>query len=190
MAWGWVDVPLRTIRLNGKKVTAAYGSVPADGATPEASEQLLYWLREQHDQRGPKFGCGVAQCGACTVLIDGAPVRSCTRQMHTVPELADVRTLDGLASGKPHSLQDAFVERQAGQCAFCINGMVMGSLGWLESRIAAGDRSVPSDAEVRDFLAGVTAATRGAEPENYLCRCGAHNRIVAAVRQAAEEMVK
>src|SRR5919109_753139 len=155
MAWGWVDVPLRTIRLNGKKVTAAYGSVPADGATPEASEQLLYWLREQHDQRGPKFGCGVAQCGACTVLIDGAPVRSCTRQMHTVPELADVRTLDGLASGKPHSLQDAFVERQAGQCAFCINGMVMGSLGWLESRIAAG---------AADATGLVRVIAEGAEP--------------------------
>jgi aerobic-type carbon monoxide dehydrogenase small subunit (CoxS/CutS family) len=179
-------VPQRTIRLNGKKVTAEYGVVPAEGATPESSEQLLYWLREQHGQRGPKFGCGVAQCGSCTVLLDGVPERSCTRQMHTVPELADVRTLDGLAAGKPHPLQRAFVEQQAAQCAFCISGMVMGPLGWLESRIAAGDRSVPSDAEVRDFLAGGTAAT----PDNYICRCGTHNRIVAAIRQAAEEMVK
>jgi aerobic-type carbon monoxide dehydrogenase small subunit (CoxS/CutS family) len=183
-------VPTRTIRLNGKKVTAAYGNVPAQGATPEASEQLLYWLREQHGQRGAKFGCGVSQCGACTVLIDGEPVRSCTRQLHTVADGADIRTLDGLASGKPHPLQTAFVDRQAAQCAFCINGMVMGSLGWLEGRIARGNRSVPSDAEVRDFLSGVTAATPNGEPENYLCRCGAHNRIVAAIRQAAGEMVK
>jgi len=70
-------------RLNGKKVTADYGSVPADGATPEASEQLLYWLREQHDQKGPKFGFGVAQCGACTVLIDGVPVGTCPERERT-----------------------------------------------------------------------------------------------------------
>jgi aerobic-type carbon monoxide dehydrogenase small subunit (CoxS/CutS family) len=183
-------VPQRTIRLNGKKVTAEYGHVPAQGTTPEASEQLLYWLREQHGQRGAKFGCGVSQCGACTVLVDGEPVRSCVRQLHTVPERADVRTLDGLASGTRHPLQRAFEEHQAAQCAFCINGMVMGSLGWLESRIAGGNRGVPSDAEVRDFLSGVTPATPGGEPENYLCRCGAHNRIVAAIRQAAGEMVK
>jgi aerobic-type carbon monoxide dehydrogenase small subunit (CoxS/CutS family) len=87
-------------------------------------------------------------------------------------------------------LQRAFVDHQAAQCAFCINGMVMGSLSWLQSRIAGGNRSVPSDSEVRDFLSGVTAATPSAEPENYLCRCGAHNRIVAAIREAAGEMVK
>jgi aerobic-type carbon monoxide dehydrogenase small subunit (CoxS/CutS family) len=183
-------VPERSIRLNGKKVTAEYGHVPGQGGAPEASEQLLYWLRERHGQRGAKFGCGVSQCGACTVLVDGEPVRSCVRQLHTVADGADVRTLDGLASGRPHPLQAAFVEHQAAQCAFCINGIVMGSLGWLESRIAAGDRSVPSDADVRDFLSGKTAATPGGEPENYLCRCGAHNRIVAAIRQAAEEMVE
>ena len=183
-------MPRRTIRLNGKKVTADYGHVPAEGTTPEASEQLLYWLRERHGQHGAKFGCGVAQCGACTVLLDGEPVRSCTRQLHTVPEGADVRTLDGLASGRRHPLQRAFEEHQAAQCAFCINGMVMGSLGWLESRIAGGNRQVPSDAEVRDVLSGVTPATPDGTPLNYLCRCGAHNRIVAAIRQAAGEMVK
>jgi aerobic-type carbon monoxide dehydrogenase small subunit (CoxS/CutS family) len=166
-------------------VSADYGDVPAQGSAPEASEPLLYWLRERHGQRGPKFGCGVAQCGACTVLVDGATVRSCTRQVHTVADGADVRTLDGLVSGKhQHPLQDAFVDHQAAQCAFCINGMVMGSLGWLESRIAGGNRAVPSDAEVRDFLSGDTTSL------NYLCRCGAHNRIVAAIRQASEAMVK
>jgi aerobic-type carbon monoxide dehydrogenase small subunit (CoxS/CutS family) len=183
-------VPTRSIRLNGEKVTAEYGDSPAQGTAPEASEQLLFWLRERHGQRGPKFGCGVSQCGACTVLIDGEPVRSCVRQLHTVPEGADVRTLDGLASGRPHPLQEAFVEHQAAQCAFCVNGMVMGSLGWLESRIARGDRAVPTDAEVREFLSGAAPATPDVEPENYLCRCGAHNRIVAAIREAAGEMVK
>ena len=183
-------MPKRTIRLNGRRVTAEYGHVPAQGAGPEASEELLYWLRERHGQRGPKFGCGVSQCGACTVLLDGTPERSCTRELHTVADGADVRTLDGLGSGKPHPLQAAFVDDQAAQCAFCINGMVMGSLGWLEHRIARGNRSVPSDAEVRDFLSGEIAATPDAELDNYLCRCGTHNRIVAAIRQAAGEMVK
>jgi aerobic-type carbon monoxide dehydrogenase small subunit (CoxS/CutS family) len=178
-----LTVPNRSIRLNGRMVAADYDSVTT-GDT-EASEQLLYWLREQHGQRGPKFGCGVSQCGACTVLVDGVPTRSCTRQLHTVPEEAEVRTLDGLGSGgRPHPLQKAFVELQAAQCAFCINGMVMGSLGWLEHRFAAGNRAVPSEQEVRDFLSG--ASPDGTQ--NYICRCGAHNRIVAAIRAAAEEM--
>ena len=90
-------MPQRSIRLNGKKVTAEYGHVPGQGGAPEASEQLLYWLRERHGQRGAKFGCGVSQCGACTVLVDGEPVRSCVRQLHTVADGADVRTLDGRA---------------------------------------------------------------------------------------------
>src|SRR3954452_8185338 len=116
MGGRWLGVPTRSIRLNGKKVTAEYGDSPAQGTTPKASEPLLYWLRERHGQRGPKFGCGVSQCGSCTVLIDGEPVRSCVRQMHTVSEGADVRTLDGLASGRPHPLQKAFVKHQAAQC--------------------------------------------------------------------------
>jgi aerobic-type carbon monoxide dehydrogenase small subunit (CoxS/CutS family) len=178
-----LTVPNRSIRLNGRLVAADYQSVGA-GDT-EASEQLLYWLREQHGQRGPKFGCGVSQCGACTVLVDGVPTRSCVRQLHTVPEEAEVRTLDGLGSGgQPHALQKAFVELQAAQCAFCINGMVMGSLGWLEGRFAAGNRAVPSEEEVRDFLSGASPQAT----QNYICRCGAHNRIVAAIRAAAEEM--
>jgi len=101
-----------------------------------------------------------------------------------------VRTLDGLASKRSHPLQAAFVDHQAAQCAFCVNGMVMGSLGWLEGRIARGERRVPSEGEVRDFLSGAAPATPDVEPENYLCRCGAHNRIVAAIRQAAGEMIR
>ena len=97
----------------------------------------------------------------------GRPCARARASCTAVPDGADVRTLDGLASGRPHPLQAAFVDHQAAQCAFCINGMVMGSLGWLERRIAAGG-----------------------EPLNYLCRCGAHNRIVAAIRQAAGAMVK
>lgn len=177
---------VRTIRLNGKKVTATYQS--AGSGDSEESEPLLFWLRERFDQHGPKFGCGVTQCGACTVLLDGVPTRSCTLDMHTVPDRAEVRTLDGLgAHGKPHPLQQAFVALQAGQCAFCINGMVMGAVGWLEARIARGDRSVPTEDEIKDFLSG---ASPDNSEDNYVCRCGTHTRIVAAIRTAAEEMVR
>lgn len=178
-------MPLLTIHLNGRPVTAEYQSVGTGSA--EVSEDLLYWLRERFGQHGPRFGCGVAQCGACTVLVDGVPTRSCTRQVHTVPANADIRTLDGLAAGRrPHPLQRAFVAMQAGQCAFCVNGMVMGALGWLEGRIAAGNRAVPAEDEIKDFLSGASPTSA----QNYICRCGAHARIVSAIRSAAEEMVQ
>lgn len=178
-------MPVRKIRLNGKETKADYQSMGTGDA--ESSERLLYWLREQFGQHGPRFGCGVSQCGACTVLVDGVPTRSCTTDVHEVAEDAEIRTLDGLAvNGKLHPLQKAFVQFQAGQCAFCVNGMVMGALGWLEGRIAAGDHSVPSTAEIKDFLSGATDAS----DDNYLCRCGTHNRITDAIRAAAEEMVK
>jgi len=179
-----VDMPQLTIRLNGRQATADYQSTGS--GTAQVSEDLLYWLRERFGQHGPRFGCGVAQCGACTVLLDGVPTRSCVRQVHTVSALADVRTLDGLGSHGPHPLQDAFVREQAGQCAFCVNGMVMGALGWLEGRITAGNRTVPSTNEIKDFLSGASPVST----QNYLCRCGAHARIVAAIQQAAEVMVR
>jgi nicotinate dehydrogenase subunit A len=170
----------KTIRLNGKKRKV---SVPDD------SQQLLYVLREQLDQQGPKFGCGVAQCGACTVLVDGKIVRSCVTPLSSVADGADVSTLDGLATDDDddlHPLQRAFLDKQAGQCAFCVNGMVMGALGWLQGRIATGNRSVPEPREVADYLSGAT-------PEstlNYICRCGSHPRIVEAICAAAGKMVK
>lgn len=174
-------MPKMTIRLNGRAVTADYQSMGS--GTAQVSEDLLYWLRERFDQHGPRFGCGISQCGACTVLMNGTPTRSCVVQMHTVPAHADVRTLDGLSS---HPLQQAFVREQAGQCAFCVNGMVMGALGWLEGRIAAGNRAVPSADEIKDFLSGASSAST----QNYICRCGAHARIVAAIQDAAEVMVR
>ena len=174
-------MPSRAIVLNGR---------PASVSVPDDSQQLLYILREQLDQQGPKFGCGVAQCGACTVVVNGAAVRSCVTALSAIPEGAEVRTLDGLAQPdvdgelELHPLQKAFIDEQAAQCAFCINGMVMGSLVWLEGRIAAGNPAVPSREEVADYLSGAT-------PEsalNYLCRCGAHNRIIEAIRVAAKKM--
>ncbi|WP_255946048.1 (2Fe-2S)-binding protein [Streptomyces odontomachi] len=178
-------MPVRTIRLNGEETSAEYQS--AGTGDDQASEPLLYWLRERLGQYGPRFGCGVSQCGACTVLVDGVPTRSCVTDVHTVPDGAEVRTLDGLAeNGERHPLQKAFVRFQAGQCAFCVNGMVMGALGWLEGRIAAGNRAVPSADEIRDFLSGAGEDN----DRNYLCRCGTHTRITAAIRSAAEEMVR
>jgi len=179
-------MPSRTVLLNGEQAQADYQS--AGTGTSEASEQLLYWLTDRLDQHGPRFGCGLAQCGACTVLLDGAPTRSCTRQMHTVADQADIRTLDGLAGegGEPHPLQQAFDALQAAQCGFCANGLIMGSLGWLESRIAAGNRTVPTEQEIKDFLSGASPDNN----RNYLCRCGTHTRIVAAIGTAAEAMVR
>jgi aerobic-type carbon monoxide dehydrogenase small subunit (CoxS/CutS family) len=179
-------VPSRTIRLNGKQVTADYQAIGS--GTSERSEAMLYWLREQFGQHGPRFGCGVSQCGACTVLIDDVPTRSCTLQLHTVEDHAEVRTLDGLSQDEKHlhPLQREFVELQAGQCSFCFNGMIMGALGWMEGRISKGNRAVPSEEQVKDFLSG--AAPDG--QLNYICRCGTHTRIIAAIRSAAKEMVR
>jgi aerobic-type carbon monoxide dehydrogenase small subunit (CoxS/CutS family) len=107
--------------------------------------------------------------------------------LEPVPEGADVRTLDGLGGeDQSHPLQRAFVAEQAGQCAFCINGMIMGSVGWLEERIAAGNRAVPSREEIADYLSGVLPASTF----NYICRCGAHTRVVEAIHSGAAEMVK
>lgn len=166
----------RNLQLNGTPVTVSGN---------DERDQLLYLLREQCDQRGPKFGCGVAQCGACTVLLDGAIVRSCVLPVGNVPDGAEVRTLDGLGSAEsPHPMQQAFIDKQAAQCAFCINGMIMGAVGWIESRLAAGNSSVPTREETADFLSGATEGN----PFNYLCRCGAHTRILDAIHQAAVEM--
>jgi aerobic-type carbon monoxide dehydrogenase small subunit (CoxS/CutS family) len=150
------------------------------------TEPLLYVLRNQLGLKGPKFGCGVAQCGACTVLVDGTITRSCVKQMNTLHAGAKVTTLDGLGNAeKPHPLQHAFIAQQAGQCAYCGNAMIMGALGFLQGRIAAGNRSVPTEDEIKQFLSGES----GTPPLVYLCRCGSHLRIVRAIQQAAKEML-
>ena len=167
----------RTLVVNGETRTV---TVADDG------EQLLYVLRNQLDQRGPKFGCGVSQCGSCSVLVDGQIRRSCVMPLRTVPDGASVTTLDGLGTnGSPHPLQRAFIEQQAAQCAFCVNGIVMGAHWWLEQRRESGDTSVPSREEVAAFLSGEEPGS----DDNYICRCGAHLRMIRAIRQAAEEVL-
>jgi nicotinate dehydrogenase subunit A len=136
-------------------------------ADPESP--LLYILRYQLELNGPKFGCGLAQCGACTVLVDGKATRSCQTPISAVGDKAVV-TLEGLGTeGKPGPLQQAFIEEQAAQCGYCINGMVMTAKALLDQN------PHPSDAEIRTALVG------------NLCRCGTHVRILRAVKRAASE---
>jgi nicotinate dehydrogenase subunit A len=147
------------------KVNGATRSVPAEPDTP-----LLYVLRNDLELNGAKFGCGMAQCGSCTVLIDGKAVRSCVTDIGSVAN-AEITTLEGLGSiEKPHALQRAFIEEQAAQCGYCINGMIMSAKALLDRN------PKPTENDVRQALAA------------NLCRCGTHNRIVRAVLRAANEM--
>ena len=146
--------------VNGKRQ-----HVEAEENTP-----LLYVLRNDLKFNGPKFGCGLAQCGSCTVLIDGKPVRSCVTPIAGLANRV-ITTLEGLGSPeKPHAVQRAFVEMQAAQCGYCSNGMIMATTALLAQNAS------PSDAEIRAAL------------EGHLCRCGTHLRIIRAVRRAATLM--
>jgi aerobic-type carbon monoxide dehydrogenase small subunit (CoxS/CutS family) len=158
----------------------------ADGAEP-----LLYVLRNQFGLQGPKFGCGVAQCGACTVHVNGAITRSCITRMNSLPDGAEITTLEGLTlGGKTRraalraALERAFVDQQAAQCGYCANAMIMGAAGWLESRLNSGNTEAPTEDEVKAFLSGQS----GGSTYVYLCRCGTHLRILRAIQQAAREV--
>ena len=147
------------LRVNGERRT-----VTVEGDTP-----LLYVLRNDLELNGPKFGCGLAQCGACSVLVDGKEVRSCVTPVSAVK--GPITTIEGLGTlEKLHPLQHAFIAEQACQCGFCGNGMVMAAKALLD-----GNPS-PTNQEVRRALNG------------HLCRCASHNRIVRAVQRAAKEM--
>jgi nicotinate dehydrogenase subunit A len=147
------------------KVNGAMRTVPAEPDTP-----LLYVLRNDLALNGAKFGCGLSQCGACTVLVDGQPVRSCVTAAGTLGQ-SEITTIEGLGGAQaPHPLQQAFIDEQAAQCGYCINGMIMTAKSLL-------DRNPhPTEAEVREGLA------------LNLCRCGTHNRIVRAVLRASKAM--
>ena len=131
---------------------------------------LLYALRNDLGLTGPHFGCGLAQCGACTVHVAGKAVRSCSLPLAAAAGKPIV-TLEGLGgTGRPHPLQQAFIDEQAVQCGYCINGMIMQAKALLDSNKA------PTDAQIKQALAG------------NLCRCGTHLRIVRAVKRAAAMM--
>ncbi|MBX9811601.1 MAG: (2Fe-2S)-binding protein [Burkholderiales bacterium] len=149
-----------TLKVNGKT-----HRVEAEPDTP-----LLYVLRDNLELHGPKFGCGLGQCGACTVMIDGDAVRSCSMPVSKVGN-RPITTLEGLGSSKkPHPVQQAFIDEQAVQCGYCINGMIMTATAFL------GRNKNPSEADIKRALAG------------NLCRCGTHVRIVRAVKRAAKAL--
>jgi nicotinate dehydrogenase subunit A len=148
------------IRVNGK--------VRSVSATPDTP--LLYVLRNEFHLHGPRFGCGLAQCGACTVHIDGKPVRSCVTPVAGALD-KPVTTLEGLGTvAKPHPVQTAFIDNQAAQCGYCSNGMIMASAALL--------KTTP-----RPTLEQIQKAMTP-----YICRCGTHHRIVAAIQQASKAM--
>jgi nicotinate dehydrogenase subunit A len=146
-----------SLKVNGKTRT-----VNADPATP-----LLYVLRDDLDLHRPRFGCGLGQCGACTVIMEGAAIRSCSTPV-SVAANKDVTTLEGLGTlAKPHPLQAAFIEEQAGQCGYCMNGMIM------TAKVLLDKNPNPSEQDIRTALNPV------------LCRCGSHLRVIRAIRRAA-----
>ena len=147
------------------KVNGATRVVSAEPDTP-----LLYVLRNDLELNGAKFGCGLAQCGACTVLIGGRAARSCVTAIDTIGN-SEITTIEGLGTiDKPHPLQRAFMEEQAAQCGYCINGMIMTAKELLDRN------PKPTEKEVRDGLAA------------NLCRCGTHGRIIRAVLKASQLM--
>jgi nicotinate dehydrogenase subunit A len=146
------------LNVNGKAHSIA--------AEPEMP--LLYALRDDLGMSEPRFGCGLAQCGACTVLINGEPVRSCAMPVSTVG-VGKITTLAGIGTlAKPHKVQAAFIEEQVPQCGYCLNGWVMTSVALLNKN------PHPTDAQIRDALSGLK------------CRCGTHMSIMRAVKRAAQ----
>jgi nicotinate dehydrogenase subunit A len=149
----------KSLNVNGKAVRITID---------DPDMPLLYALRDNLQLHGPRFGCGLAQCGACTVHVDGKAVRSCVTLLSSLTAQQKVVTLEGLGtSERLHPVQRAFIEEQAVQCGYCINGMIMESAAFLART------KKPTEAQVKDALA------------NNLCRCGTHARIVKAVMRAA-----
>ncbi len=149
----------KALNVNGKQVTLTIDDLEMP---------LLYALRDNLALKGPRFGCGLAQCGACTVHVDGKAVRSCVTPLSSLKAGQKVVTLEGLGTPqKPHPVQAAFIAEQAVQCGYCINGMIMESAAFLATN------KKPTEAQIKQALA------------NNLCRCGTHARIVRAVQRAA-----
>jgi nicotinate dehydrogenase subunit A len=146
------------LKVNGRSV-----SVDTDPATP-----LLYILSDDLALRGPKFGCGLGQCGSCTVIIKGQAVRSCVTTVSSVGN-AEITTLEGLGSSqKPHPIQKAFIDEQAMQCGFCINGVIMTAKAYLDRNPKA------TEADIRQAMS------------NVLCRCHGHSRMMRAIDRYAK----
>jgi nicotinate dehydrogenase subunit A len=145
-----------SLKVNGKAQV-----VDVDPSTP-----LLYVLRDDLGLKGPRFGCGLSQCGCCTVTVDGNAVRSCSMPVSSAKN-RNITTLEGLGSvAHPHPLQKAFIDEQAAQCGYCMNGMIM------NAKVLLDKNPRPTEAEIRRALDGI------------LCRCGSHLRILRAIQRA------
>ena len=139
-------------------------------AAPDAP--LLYVLRNDLGLNGPKFGCGLGQCGACAAIVGGNLVRTCSMPLRDIGT-DDVTTLEGLGSVEnPHALQKAFITEQAAQCGYCTSGIIMAA------KVLLDRNRNPDDEEIKNALA------------DHLCRCGVHNRVIRAVRRAAGELAR
>ncbi|MEE9153112.1 MAG: (2Fe-2S)-binding protein [candidate division NC10 bacterium] len=146
------------------KVNSRTHTVDVDSSTP-----LLYVLRNDLGLQSPRFGCGLGQCGACTVIVGGNAVRSCVTQVSTIR--SEITTLEGLAKpGTLHPLQQAWIDEQVPQCGFCQTGQI------LNAKVLLDRNANPTDAEIREWMAG------------NLCRCMTYYRIQAAIRRAAKTM--
>ncbi len=153
---------LLTLKVNGKT-----HSFDVDPTTP-----LLYVLSDDLGLRGPKFGCGLGQCGSCTVLVKGQAVRSCITAVEAVQGL-DIITLEGLGTiDKPHPIQKAFIEEQAAQCGYCLNGVIMTAKAFLDKNPKATEK------EIQEGMSRV------------LCRCFTHTRMLRAIGRARQEMAR
>ena len=147
-----------SLTVNGRRQT-----VDVDPSTP-----LLYVLADELALNGPKFGCGLGQCGACTVIVKGQAIRSCVTPLKAVAD-GEVTTLDGLGTPeRPHPIQQAFIDEQAAQCGFCLSGVIL-------TAKALVDRTPrPTDEQIQQAMSGV------------LCRCFGHGRMVAAIKRYAD----
>jgi nicotinate dehydrogenase subunit A len=148
------------LRVNGQN-----RRIDVDPTTP-----LLYVLSDDLELRGPKFGCGLGQCGSCTVIVKGEAVRSCVTPMSSI-DSSEITTLEGLGTiEKPHALQKAFIDEQAMQCGFCVNGVIMTAKAFLDKNPRA---SAP---QIQQAMSGI------------LCRCAAHTRMLSAIQKYAAEV--
>ncbi len=151
-------MPMISLNVNGRRHT-----LDLDPQTP-----LLYVLSDDLELKGPKFGCGMAQCGSCTVIADGKAIRSCSTPVGTVAN-AQITTLEGLGTPeKPHPIQQAFIEEQAAQCGFCLSGVVLTAKAYLDQNPKA------NETQIRQAMSGV------------LCRCFTHTRMVRAIMKYAQ----
>jgi nicotinate dehydrogenase subunit A len=149
-----------TLKVNGQTHT-----LDLDPTTP-----LLYALSDELALRGPKFGCGLGQCGACTVIVKGQAIRSCITPVSTVQN-TEITTLEGLGTAeKPHLLQKAFIEENAAQCGFCLNGVI------LTAKAALDKNPKATDEQLQQALS------------NVLCRCFTHTRMLKAIKKAGQEI--